>query len=276
MGVPIGAFMPTWLVVIIEGIVEGITEFLPISSTGHLILTSSVLNFDGIAGIFEIFIQLGAVIALVLYYWKDISQQARTIRNPLTQQHWLSIIVAFLPAGLMGFLLADFIDTDEIRNRVVAIGLIVGGIMFLMIERLRDTSKEEPKSITEEPLSLKQAFLVGCWQVLALFPGMSRSGMSIVGARAIGIDRQRATEFSFYLSIPTLGIATLYSLFKNMNNISMTDLGYLVLGAVVSGIVAWFSIAWLLRYVANHNFIVFGYYRIIVGTLILLYVFFQT
>jgi undecaprenyl-diphosphatase len=262
--------MPEWLIVVIEGIVEGITEFLPISSTGHLVLTSSLLNFDGYSGIFEIFIQFGAVLAVILFFWRDLSQQLHEIRSPKIQQHWLSIIIAFIPSGLLGFLIADYVDTILFQPYVVAIGLIIGGVMFLLVERFGKVPEENNQSLMEEPLSLTQAFFIGCWQILALIPGMSRSGMSIIGAVTIGIDRKRATEFSFYLSMPTLGMASLYSLIRHLNELSLDSLGYLLLGAFVSGIVAWFSIAWLLRYVSNHSFVAFGYYRIVVGLLILL------
>jgi undecaprenyl-diphosphatase len=268
--------MPTWLVVIIEGIVEGITEFLPISSTGHLILTSSLLQLDGFAGIFEIFIQLGAVLAVILFYRGDLWHQVRNIYSPQTQQHWLSIFIAFIPAAALGFVLINYIDAVLFQPYVVATGLVVGGFMFLFVERFVKVPEEKGKSLLENPLSYKQAFLIGCWQILALIPGMSRSGMSIIGALIIGIDRKRATEFSFYLAMPTLGLASLYSLVKHINELSLYDFAYLVLGASVSGIVAWLSIAWLLRYVTNHNFVAFGYYRILVGIFILLIIFLQT
>lgn len=261
--------MPEWLIVVIEGIVEGITEFLPISSTGHLILTSEILQFDGYAGIFEIFIQLGAIIAVLIFFWRDLWQQAREIRSPQTQKHWLGIIVAFIPAGIVGFILADYLDAI-FQPYVVGIGLIVGGIMFLLVEHFVKLPETAEKKLTEEPLSIKQAFFVGCWQVLALIPGMSRSGMSILGALTIGIDRKRATEFSFYLALPTLGIASVYSLLKNLDQLSSNDLAYLFLGAIVSGLVAWFAIAWLLNYVSKNNFRPFAYYRIVVGIIILI------
>jgi undecaprenyl-diphosphatase len=266
--------MPEWLAVIIEGIVEGLTEFLPISSTGHLILTSSLLQFDGYAGIFEIFIQSGAVLAVLSFYGRELWLQLKGIRSPKTQQHWLGLILAFLPAGLIGFFIADYLDTI-FQPFFVGIGLIMGGIMFLVVEYFIKLPESSEVPLIEAPLSLKQAFIVGCWQVLALIPGMSRSGMSIVGALILGIDRKRATEFSFYLAMPTLGIASLYSLIKNLDSLSTGDLSYLFLGALVSGIVAWLSIAWLLRYVSSNNFLPFAYYRIALGILILLIILFQ-
>lgn len=261
--------MPEWLKVVIEGIVEGITEFLPISSTGHLILTSAALDFEGYAGIFEIFIQFGAILAVFLYYWRDLWKQAQDFRNPKVQQHWLGIVIAFLPAGIIGFFIADYLDLIS-QSAVVGVGLIIGGLMFLAAEHFVKLPETSDKTLLEEPLTLKQAFLIGCWQLLAFFPGMSRSGMSIVGALANGVDRKRATEFSFYLAMPTLGLASLYSMIKNLSNLSPNDFAYLFLGAFVSGVVAWFSIAWLLRYVSSHNFVAFAYYRIFVGILILL------
>jgi undecaprenyl-diphosphatase len=264
--------MPEWLLVVIAGIVEGITEFLPISSTGHLILTTSLLNFDGYANIFEIFIQSGAILAVIFFYWQQLSSQFKTISSPRTQQHWMGVVLAFVPAGLVGFFIADYLDTF-FQPYVVGIGLIVGGIMFLLVEHYVKVPQTSETPLIEAPLSLRQAFLIGCWQVLALFPGMSRSGMSILGALSLGIDRRRATEFSFYLAIPTLGIASVYSLIKNLYMLSANDLAYLFLGALVSGIVAWFAIAWLLRYVSSHNFVPFAWYRIVLGVVILLVIF---
>jgi undecaprenyl-diphosphatase len=263
--------MPEWVNVIIQGIVEGFTEFLPISSTGHLILSSQFLQMDTPAGVFEIFIQLGAVIAVLLFYWSDIWQQIREVQHkPQIQQFWLGIFIAFLPAATIGFLLNDWINDVLFQPYFVAIGLIIGGILFLVAENFLIIPEDNSSSIDAQPPSLKQAFFIGCWQVLALLPGMSRSGMCIIGTLVTGLDRKRATQFSFYLAIPTLGMATIYTLLKNLAILSSNDLLMLFLGMIVSGIVAWFSIAWLLRFVSSHNFIPFAYYRIIFGIIILI------
>jgi len=270
--------MPDWLVAVIAGVVEGVTEFLPISSTGHLILTADLLQFDSLEGTFEIFIQIGAVIAVILFYRAELLLQAQNVisndseKSITSRQLWLGIIIAFIPAATIGLLFDDQIDEYLFNPTTVAIGLIVGGILFILVENYMKDKLVEQQSIEEIPLTFKQALLVGLWQVLALIPGMSRSGMSILGGMLSGLDRQRATQFSFYLAMPTLGAATLYTLAKNVNTISTDDFIILGIGTVVSGIVAWFSIGWLLRYVATNSFVIFGYYRIIVGILILLVV----
>lgn len=286
--------MAEWLKVIILGIVEGVTEFLPISSTGHLIIAAEFLQLrESLSGTFEIFIQIGAVIAVIAFYSQDLWRQARTVhRDTQVQRLWLAVMVAFIPAAVLGLLLDDFITEVLFSPQVVALALIVGGVGFIVIERYYQPKQETPPVIpvaavadsntppqiaaTTEPttsasvITLKQAFIIGLWQTLALIPGMSRSGMSIIGGLLSGLNRKAATEFSFYLAIPTLGGATLYTLVRNLDEISSSDLMLLFLGAVVSGIVAWFSIAWLLRYISRNTFIPFGYYRIIVGILILL------
>lgn len=270
--------MPEWLIAVIAGIVEGVTEFVPISSTGHLILTADVLKFDSLEGTFEIFIQIGAIIAVIVFYRAELLLQAQNVlsteseKNAPSRQLWLGIIIAFIPAAIIGLLFSDQIDVYLFNPRTVAIALIAGGILFILVENYMKDKTSEEQSIEESPLTLRQALWVGLWQVLALIPGMSRSGMSIIGGMLSGLDRQRATQFSFYLAIPTLGAATIYTLIKNINTISSDDFVLLAIGTVVSGIVAWFSIGWLLRYVASNTFILFGYYRIILGIIILLFV----
>lgn len=257
--------------VILLGIVEGITEFLPISSTGHLIVAVALLKPEiSIEGTFEIFIQIGAVVAVIAYYWSDIWQQARTVRTDRTVQRlWLGIIIAAMPAGLAAFALRSLIKEALFNPTVVAISLIIGGIVLILIERrpLRETNTTALKAI-----SLRQALLVGIAQTVALIPGVSRSAASIIGGMMGGLDRQTATQFSFYLAIPTLGGATIIDLLLSLDELQPNDLVYLVVGAVVSGIVAWLAIRWLLRYVASHNFVQFGIYRVIAGIVILILV----
>lgn len=269
--------MAEWIKVVLLGIVEGVTEFLPISSTGHLIVAAeAVVLQESLTGVFEIFIQIGAVIAVIIYYWQSLWQQVRTVRtSPETQRLWIGVIVAFIPAASIGLLFNDQIEAVLFSPTVVAVALIVGGVMFLVIENFFTTPPSEDddsKPLDDAPLTLRQALIVGCWQVLALIPGMSRSGMSIIGGMLAGLDRQRSTQFSFYLAIPTLGGATVYTLLRSLDTITANDLALLFLGAAVSGVVAWLSIAWLLRYISKNSFVPFGYYRIAVGILILLLV----
>ncbi|MEO0599011.1 MAG: undecaprenyl-diphosphate phosphatase, partial [Chloroflexota bacterium] len=269
---------------------EGVTEFLPISSTGHLILTSELLQFDALeGGTFEIFIQIGAVIAVIFFYRAELLQQAQNVVstessvNTNARQLWLGVVVAFIPAAVLGLLFDDYIEEILFGPVPVGIALIVGGIMFIVVETMlkrqeNDADTEDTSetvgtaSIESNPLTYRQALWVGLWQVLALIPGMSRSGMSIIGGMISGLDRERATQFSFYLAMPTLGAATLYTLLRNLDTISADDLWLLTIGTVVSGIVAWFSIGWLLRYVATNSFVLFGYYRIVVGIIVLIVV----
>jgi undecaprenyl-diphosphatase len=261
-----------WVKVIILGIVEGITEFLPISSTGHLIVAAALLNFQGsIGGTFEIFIQLGAVVAVIVYFRSNLIQQARTVATEKgTQQFWLGVIVAFIPAAVIGFLLKDWIKEVLFSPSVVAISLIIGGIIFLIIERRPVVSAANSGEATD--ITPRQAFIVGIAQIVALIPGTSRSGASIVGGMLAGLNRRAATQFSFYLAIPTLGVATIYDLLTSLDEINSDQIAMLVVGAIVAGIVAWISIGWLLRYVSTNTFLVFGYYRIAAGVIILLLV----
>jgi undecaprenyl-diphosphatase len=260
-----------WIKVIVLGIVEGVTEFLPISSTGHLIVAARLLDYNAVGSVFEIFIQLGAVVAVLVFYWSQLWGQVRAVRHDVTvQQFWLGIIVAFIPAAGVGFLLADVIDQVLFNPTVVGLALIVGGVIFLIIER---PGVIPPPSTTEvTKVSLRQALAVGLAQVLALIPGVSRSGASIVGGMLVGLDRSTATQFSFFLSIPTLGVATIYTLIRNLDSIQPDQMAQLIVGAAVAGLVAWLSIKWLLNYVSRNSFVLFGYYRIISGVIILLLV----
>jgi len=255
--------------VIILGIVEGLTEFLPISSTGHLIVAAALLDFgQAMGGTFEIFIQIGAVVAVIVYYRAQLLQQAASIaKDSAVQRFWLGIVIAFIPAAVLGVLFSDMIKEVLFNPTVVAISLIAGGVIFLIIERMGVARKAETHETSA--ISLRQALIVGIVQTVALIPGVSRSGASIVGGMFAGLDRSTATQFSFYLAIPTLGIATLYDLVKNLSQLQSGDLVNLVVGALVSGVVAWLSIGWLLRYVSRNSFTAFGYYRILTGIVIL-------
>lgn len=262
------------LKVIILGIVEGITEFLPVSSTGHLIVAAALLrpNFsEALSGTFEIFIQLGAVVAVVAFYRADIWRQVTTVRSdPRVQRFWLAIIVACIPTAILGFALRNFVKTVLFSPVVVAISLLVGGVIILLIERY--FGKSEPADSATDSLmdvSVGQAFVIGLIQAISLIPGVSRAAASIFGGMLLGLNRQTATRFSFYLAIPTLGGATIADLLLSLDEIQPGDLLYLAVGAIVSGIVAWFAIGFLLRFISNHNFTIFGYYRIVVGIVIL-------
>lgn len=265
---------PEWWKVVVLGIVQGITEWLPISSTGHLLITSKLLNYQGsIGGTFEIFIQLGTVLSVVAFYLNDLLGQARAllgrsseVENQAARRLWLGVLIAFIPAAVIGLLARDFIksvlfDTPE----VIASALIVGGVIFLVIERL--PPRPAPTGALDRITPI-QALWVGIAQIFALIPGMSRSGSTIVGGLLAGLDRRTATAFSFYLSMPVLGAATMVDLLSSLDQIQPADWGRLALGAVVAMIVGYLTIGWLLRYIARNDFVAFGIYRIIVGIII--------
>lgn len=260
------------LKVIILGIVEGITEFLPISSTGHLIVAVALLKPEiSLEGTFEIFIQLGAVVAVVVYYWRDLWRQVTTVhRDPSVQRLWLCLIIGAIPAGLVGLAVRSFVKANLFNPLTVAIALIVGGIILIWVERSSFRKHDESaESADLSAVTLRQALLIGVAQITALIPGVSRAAASIIGGMFVGLNRQTATRFSFYLAIPTLGGATIADLLLSLDELQGSDLIYLAVGAIVSGIVAWFAIGWLLRYVAGHTFVQFGIYRVIAGIVIL-------
>jgi undecaprenyl-diphosphatase len=260
---------PSWGIVVVLGIVEGLTEFLPISSTAHLLIVGDLLGFkNNIGGTFEIFIQIGAILAVVAYYASDLSAQARSLPTSATvRRFWLAIALAALPVALIGITLRSWIKQVLFNSpSVIAWALMLGGVALILIERW---PKRAATVHDVEQVTFGQALGIGFAQIFALVPGVSRSGASMIGGILGGLDRRTATAFSFYLSIPTLGAATLIDLVGSLGQISTSDIGRLLLGAVVAGVVAWASIGWLLRYVAGHSFVAFGIYRILVGALIL-------
>lgn len=262
-----GLLMLEWLKVIVLGVVQGITEFLPISSTGHLIVAAALLDFNQrMDATFEIFIQIGSVVAVLAFYRADIWRQVRTVPHDTgVQRFWLAIVIACVPAVIIGFVLRDWIQTVLYSPMTVAISLIVGGILFLLVER-RPLPAQTTEITAVRPV---QAVAIGVAQMIALIPGVSRSGATIVGGMLAGLDRRTAAAFSFYLAIPMLGGVTLYELVSNLDTLSGDDLAFLLVGAFVAAVVSWVVIGWLLRYVAAHNFRAFGYYRILAGLVIL-------
>lgn len=250
----------------ILGIVEGVTEFLPISSTGHLIVAADLLKFNSAAA-FEIIIQLGAVVAVVWFYRQALLEQARQLPRERSVHHfWLAIILAFIPAAVVGLLLSDYIERVLFSPQVVAVSLIVGGVILWIVEAI----PKRPTTHEALHITFRQALIVGFAQLTALIPGVSRSGATIVGGLLSGLDRPAATSFSFYLAMPTLGAATLYSLVKDVGAISGAGFVDLAIGLVVSFVTALFAIGWLLRYIAKHDFRGFAVYRVVAGIVILL------
>jgi undecaprenyl-diphosphatase len=249
------------------GVVEGITEILPISSTGHLIVAADLLQFNSAAA-FEIIIQLGAVVAVIWFYHRQLLEQAKQLPHERSvQRFWLNIILAFIPAAVIGLLLGDYIERVLFSPQIVALSLIVGGVILWIIESI----PKRPVTYEASRITVRQAFIVGLAQLAALVPGVSRSGATIVGGMLSGLDRSAATGFSFYLAIPTLGAATLYSLIKDFGAVTGGSLLDITIGMVVSFITSLVAMGWLLRYIAKHDFKGFAVYRIVAGIAILLF-----
>lgn len=260
------------LKVIVMGIVEGLTEFLPISSTGHLILAGSLLEFTGPkVKVFEIAIQTGAMLAVCWEYRVKIAAVlAGLFTDRKAQKFSMNIIVAFLPAALLGLVFAKAIKEKLFAPVPVAIAFIVGGFLILWIERRTKAATGPARVERVEDMTLLDAFKVGCAQAFALIPGTSRSGASIIGGMFFGLSRQAATEFSFFLAIPTLMGATVYSVYKDRALLSMADIPLFGLGGLAAFVSAFLCVRWLLRYISTHDFTFFAYYRIVFGLFILL------
>lgn len=262
------------LKVIVMGIVEGLTEFLPISSTGHLILAGSLLNFTGEKiKVFEIVIQAGAIFAVCWEYRQRIIQVLTGLGSDIKAQRFaLHVIIAFLPAAILGLLFSKQIKAYLFKPVPVALAFILGGLFILWTERRHQqiTQVRPPQVEHIDDMSVMDALKIGLAQSLALIPGTSRSGASIIGAMWFGMSRKAATEFSFFLAIPTLLGATVYSLYKAREELSTADLPMFGLGTVAAFISAFFCVRWLLRYVSSHNFNAFAWYRIAFGCMILI------
>ena len=252
----------------IMGLVEGLTEFLPISSTGHLILAGSLLGFhDDKAKVFEIAIQTGAIFAVILVYWQKISSTVRDLgHSPEAQRFALNVLIGFLPAVIMGLLLGKAIKSHLFTPAVVATSFIVGGFIILWAER-RPASAVRIHDVSF--MRGRDALKVGLVQCLAMIPGTSRSGATIIGGMLLGLSRKAATDFSFYLAIPTLIGAGAYSLYKERALLSVADLPLFGVGLLVSFLSAWVCVRWLLRFIATHSFEVFAWYRIAFGLVVL-------
>ena len=255
---------------IIMGVVEGLTEFLPISSTGHLIVAGRLLAFpERISTTFEIFIQLGAILAVLVFFARDLTNlvQRALKRERGAINLLVAVVIAFVPAALVGLMFRKQIKELLFNPVSVSIALIVGGIVMLLAERY--IANRKPTVTTVDAVGVKEAAAIGAAQVLSLVPGTSRSMTTIVGGLLVGLDRITATRFSFYLSIPTLGIATVYELAKEYKSITGPDLLIFAIGAAVAFGVALLVIRFFLGYIAGHTFKWFGWYRIIAGALML-------
>ena len=254
---------------IVMGLVEGATEFIPVSSTGHLILTQELIRFEGAkADTFSIFIQLGAILAVVwLYRTKVIGVFSNAATDPVARQMLVNLAIAFVPAALTGFLIYDWMKETLFNPVTVAWALLVGGVVILAIE------KWDPKVEVEDVdhIPARKALGIGIAQILSLFPGVSRAGATIMGARSLGLSRRAATEFSFFLAIPMMVMATAYDLFKSRGILSVADAPVFAVGFIVSFISALIVVKAFLAFVSRKSFVGFAWYRIIFGALLLIY-----
>jgi undecaprenyl-diphosphatase len=256
-----------YVLAIIMGAVEGFTEFLPISSTGHLILADEILGFQGPPGrVFEIVIQLGAILAVCwAFRGRIIEAVAGLATEPRQQRFAGNIIIAFLPAAVIGVFAHNFIKSVLFSPWVVAIAFIVGGILILIVERIRP----EPRVEEIDELRLRDALAIGFCQCLAMIPGVSRSGATIMGALMFRVDRAPATYFSFFLAIPTMLGATVYDLYKNRDALSGNDLSIIAVGFIAAFIFALPVVHGLVRFISRHGFGLFAWYRIAAGLIAL-------
>jgi undecaprenyl-diphosphatase len=249
---------------IIIAIVEGLTEFLPVSSTGHMIIAEKLLGMEStnFTKLYTVAIQLGAIMAVVVLYWKKFI-------NFKSWQFYIKLVVAVIPALALGFLFSDKIDELLESPTTVAITLLLGGILFLFI----DNFFKQPVIEKEEDISMTKAFIIGCWQCIAMIPGVSRSAATIIGGMQQKLTRSVAAEFSFFLAVPTMFAATGYKLLKEYKNIHTEEIKILAIGNLVAFVVAILAIKFFIGFLQKHGFKLFGYYRIVVGIALLVLIY---
>ncbi|QUJ76103.1 undecaprenyl-diphosphate phosphatase [Sulfitobacter albidus] len=257
------------IVAALLGLLEGLTEFIPVSSTGHILLAGHFLGFDSAGKTFEVVIQLGAVLAILTLYSARLFAVFRDApHDPQARRFILSVLIAFLPAVVIGVLAHEFIKEVLFETpMLIAVMLILGGIVLLFVDRLAP----EPVHEDAMKLPLGMAVKIGFIQCLAMIPGVSRSGATIVGALMLGASKRAAAEFSFFLSMPTMAGAFAYDLFQNRDVLDTSALGEIAVGFVMAFISAVFVVRWLLGYVSRHGYALFGWWRIVVGSIALLF-----
>lgn len=255
----------------IMGVVEGLTEFLPISSTGHLILAGSLLGFhDEKAKVFDIAIQTGAIFAVILVYWERIKSTVIELPTERRAQKFaLNVLVGFLPAVVLALIFGKFIKAHLFTPYVVATTFILGGFIILWAEKRSASGAGVVRVNSVDDMTVMDALKVGLVQCLAMIPGTSRSGATIIGGMFLGLSRKTATDFSFFLAIPTLIGAGVYSLYKERALLSAADIPLFAVGLIFSFISAWLCVRWLLKYISSNSFVPFAYYRIIFGIIVL-------
>jgi undecaprenyl-diphosphatase len=258
---------PTTLVAAFLGLLEGLTEFIPVSSTGHLLLAGHFLGFESQGKTFEVVIQLGAVLAIFTVYFGKLWQVFRDApHDPAAQRFIISVLIAFLPAVVIGVAAHDFIKSVLFESpRLIAVMLILGGVVLLFIDRLAPAPRHDDPTAFPLGMSLK----IGIIQCLAMVPGVSRSGATIVGALALGASKRAAAEFSFFLSLPTMAGAFAYDLYKNRDVLDASALNEIAIGFALAFISAVLVVRWLLGYVSRNGYALFGWWRIILGSLAL-------
>ncbi len=264
-------YLPDLLTAAILGVVEGLTEFLPVSSTGHLIVAGSLLGYTGDkAKLFEIVIQAGAILAVCWEYRAKLLAVAGGVFNDRSAQRFvLNLLIAFLPAAVLGLAFSKAIKAHLFAPVPVATAFIVGAFVILWAERRQQRNPATVRIDSVDDLRWSDALKIGCAQAFALIPGTSRSGATIIGGMLFGLSRTAATEFSFFLAIPTLLAATAYEFVKNRALLASGDLSMIAVGFVVAFVSAFLVVRWLLRYVAHHDFVPFAWYRIAFGVVIL-------
>jgi len=262
--------MDNSLIALLLGLVEGLTEFLPISSTGHLILAGALLGYQNEKSkVFEIVIQTGAMFAIVWEYRaRFLSVATGVFKHRESQQFLINVIVAFMPAAVLGLLFGSVIKKYLFSALPVAFAFIIGGVVILWVERSAHV-RERERVRTVEAMTWRDALKVGLAQALALIPGTSRSGATIIGGRLLGLSRQVATEFSFFLAVPTLMAAGAYTLYKNRALLSASDMEFFSIGFIAAFISAFLCVRWLLHYITRHDFSVFAWYRIVFGLVVI-------
>lgn len=259
----------TTLVAAFLGLLEGLTEFIPVSSTGHILLAGHFLGFHSAGRTFEVVIQLGAVLAiLTVYFWKLAEVLVAAPSDPVAQRFILSVVIAFFPSVVVGVLAHDFIKTVLFETpMLIAVMLILGGIVLLFVDRFAPETRHEDAM----HLPPRVALVIGLFQCLAMIPGTSRSGSTIVGALAMGVGKRAAAEFSFFLSMPTMAGAFAYDLYKNRDVLDASAMNEIAIGFVLAFLTAVLVVRWLLDFVSRNGYALFGWWRIIVGGLAALF-----
>lgn len=257
--------MADWLAALILGLVEGLTEFIPVSSTGHMLLLGHFLGFESTGKTFEIVIQLGALLAIISIYFRKLWTLAtRWPVDAEARRFLIGLLVAFAPAAVIGFFAYDFIKTVLFETPlVICVALIVGGVILLLLDRM----PKRPRWIDADAYPVRLYFLIGLFQCLAMIPGVSRSGATIAGGLLLGTDKRSAAEFSFFLALPTMGAAVAYDLFKNRDVLDFSDLGLIAVGFVAAFLTALAVVRFLLEFVSRRGFAPFAWWRIVAGVL---------